>query len=284
MGADGAGRPPGRGNPGRPGTGWPGRLETGCIGRPCPPGRCGNFDCGPPGRWPVIGRGGAGGFTRAPGGSGFQFGLGGVFTVVPGRTAVPGFKFACEGAPAVRPAPGGTGDLWGAPGGGITGRAEGATGAAGTRSGGLAGGAGGAAAGLAATGGAGVGFGGITAGGGAAGATTGGLASTGGAFGTTTGTSGIETTGTAATGIAATGAGGGITGTGGAGGGGATVTVFVRDARNAASFATLSEAAFSSAAASALARSRKCFRTFSAAATSMELECVFFSVTPASGK
>jgi hypothetical protein len=58
----------------------------------------------------------------------------------------------------------------------------------------------------------------------------------------------------------------------------------MRAALAAASFATLSEAAFSSAAISSSASWRKCSRTFTAAATSIELECVFFSVTPASGK
>ena len=71
--------------------------------------------------------------------------------------------------------------------------------------------------------------------------------------------------------------------TGGAGGG-ASATGFMRAALAAASFATLSEAAFSSSAASASATARKCSRTFTAAETSIELECVFFSVTPASGK
>jgi hypothetical protein len=39
-----------------------------------------------------------------------------------------------------------------------------------------------------------------------------------------------------------------------------------------------------SAASSAAARSRKCLRTRSAWTRSIELECVFFSVTPASGR
>jgi hypothetical protein len=39
-----------------------------------------------------------------------------------------------------------------------------------------------------------------------------------------------------------------------------------------------------SAASSAAARSRKCLRTRSACTRSIELECVFFSVTPASGR
>jgi predicted DNA-binding ribbon-helix-helix protein len=52
----------------------------------------------------------------------------------------------------------------------------------------------------------------------------------------------------------------------------------------AASFAALSATALASAAASASAICRKCSLTFSAADTSIELECVFFSVTPASGK
>jgi hypothetical protein len=58
----------------------------------------------------------------------------------------------------------------------------------------------------------------------------------------------------------------------------------MRAALAAASFAAFSAADFSSAATSASAASRKCLRTISAAETSIELECVFFSVTPASGK
>jgi hypothetical protein len=45
--------------------------------------------------------------------------------------------------------------------------------------------------------------------------------------------------------------------------------------------ATLASA---SAAASAAARPRKCFRANSACSKSIELECVFFSVTPISGR
>jgi hypothetical protein len=52
----------------------------------------------------------------------------------------------------------------------------------------------------------------------------------------------------------------------------------------AASLAAFSDCAFDSAAASSSASLRKWARTFSAAATSIELEWVFFSVTPASGK
>jgi hypothetical protein len=58
----------------------------------------------------------------------------------------------------------------------------------------------------------------------------------------------------------------------------------MRAAFAAASFATLSAMALASAAASASAICRKCSLTFTAADTSIELECVFFSVTPASGK
>jgi hypothetical protein len=58
----------------------------------------------------------------------------------------------------------------------------------------------------------------------------------------------------------------------------------MRAALAAASFAALSAIAFCSACTSASASARKCSRTFTAASTSIELECVFFSVTPASGK
>src|SRR5712692_7548297 len=78
-GSAGAGRPPGRGPPGRPGIGCPGRAGTCCPGRPGAPGRDGNLDCETPGRALAVGRTGAGGFTRAPGGKGFQFGLGADF-------------------------------------------------------------------------------------------------------------------------------------------------------------------------------------------------------------
>jgi hypothetical protein len=56
---------------------------------------------------------------------------------------------------------------------------------------------------------------------------------------------------------------------------------FKTTGRKAASLAALAAA---SAAASASASPRKCFRTLSATSLSIELECVFFSVTPASGK
>jgi hypothetical protein len=58
----------------------------------------------------------------------------------------------------------------------------------------------------------------------------------------------------------------------------------MRAAFAAASFAALSAMAAFSAAASASANCWKCFFTFSAAVTSIELECVFFSVTPISGR
>jgi hypothetical protein len=58
----------------------------------------------------------------------------------------------------------------------------------------------------------------------------------------------------------------------------------MRAAFAAASFAALSATAFCSAAASSSASARKWARTLTAASTSIELECVFFSVTPASGK
>jgi hypothetical protein len=58
----------------------------------------------------------------------------------------------------------------------------------------------------------------------------------------------------------------------------------MRAAFAAASLAALSAIAWASAAASASATFRKCSFTFTAAERSIELECVFFSVTPASGK
>jgi hypothetical protein len=54
----------------------------------------------------------------------------------------------------------------------------------------------------------------------------------------------------------------------------------IRAAFAAASFASLSALAFASAAASASATPWRCLRTFSATSAGMELECVFFSVTP----
>jgi hypothetical protein len=62
---------------------------------------------------------------------------------------------------------------------------------------------------------------------------------------------------------------------------GGTAAGFRTTGRNAASFAAFAAA---SAANSASATSRKCFRTLSATSFSTELECVFFSVTPAWGK
>jgi hypothetical protein len=245
--------------------GWPGRPVTGCPGRPGAPGRCGNLDGGPPGLWLVEGRGGAGGFTRAPGGSGFQLGFGGALTGATGR-AVADFAPACAaGEVGCRGAPCGfnPAGAWGAAGLDIAG------GEAGGRASGLGVASGGATcAGLEITGGMDAGFAGTAAG-------AAGFISTGAGVG------GATATGSTATGADCT----GTTGACGAGGAGATTPAgFIRAARAAASLAALSDAAFSSAATSASAMSRKCLRTTSAAATSIELECVFFSVTPASGK
>ena len=54
----------------------------------------------------------------------------------------------------------------------------------------------------------------------------------------------------------------------------------IRAALAAASFASFSALAVASAAASASATPCRCSRTFSATSTGIELECVFFSVTP----
>jgi hypothetical protein len=59
----------------------------------------------------------------------------------------------------------------------------------------------------------------------------------------------------------------------------------MRAALAAASFAALSETGFFLGSRFGFGQfARKCSRTFTAASTSIELECVFFSVTPASGK
>lgn len=236
-------------------------MGTGCPGRPGAPGLAGNLDCGAPGR-AAGGRTGAGGFTRAPGGNGFQLGFGAeAFVGATGwRTCAPGLAEAAGltpagGAEGTVLAPAGVGFAatgWGVAAGRTIGFAGGAT-------------VGADAAGRAGAGGAaGAGF------------------STG-AGGTTAGATGFATTGGGATtgGAAATGAGGAAT----AGGcGEATEGGFKRAALAAASFAAFSATAFCSAATSASAISRKCLRTLTAASTSIELECVFFSVTPASGK
>ena len=75
---------------------------------------------------------------------------------------------------------------------------------------------------------------------------------------------------TATLGAAATGAG--------------AATGRIRAAFAAASFASFSALAEASAAASASACPKMFFRTFSATSTGIELECVFFSVTPYPGK
>jgi hypothetical protein len=113
----------------------------------------------------------------------------------------------------------------------------------------------GARAGTVATGPDGTGCGGL---GGTlvAGATAGG--------GTRAGAAGFGTTGAAAAGAAVTGAAAGL----------------MRAAFAAASFASFSVLAAASAAASASAIPWRCLRTLSATSTVMELECVFFSVTP----
>jgi len=100
---------------------------------------------------------------------------------------------------------------------------------------------------------------------GAAGFTTGGTV-TGGATGAAAGAAGFATTlGAAATGV------------GGAAG-------RIRAALAAASFATASAFASASALASASACPKRFLRTFSATSSGIELECVFFSVTPYPGK
>jgi hypothetical protein len=68
-----------------------------------------------------------------------------------------------------------------------------------------------------------------------------------------------------------------------AGGAGATAGR-MRAALAAASFASFSALAAASAFASASACPRMFLRTFSATSTGIELECVFFSVTPYPGK
>ena len=96
-----------------------------------------------------------------------------------------------------------------------------------------------------------------------------------------TGAAGLAAAGAAvpATGAAAGATGFGGTAAGAAATGGATAGR-IRAAFAAASFASFSDLAFASAAASASATPWRCLRTFSATSAGMELECVFFSVTP----
>jgi hypothetical protein len=79
---------------------------------------------------------------------------------------------------------------------------------------------------------------------------------------------------------AAGGAAGFATGAAGAAGATGALATFGAGFFAAVVFATFS----ASAASSAADKSRKCLRTRSACTRSIELECVFFSVTPASGR
>jgi hypothetical protein len=97
---------------------------------------------------------------------------------------------------------------------------------------------------------------------------TGAATGAGVALGTTVGAGGF--TATLALGAAATGAGG--------------AAGRIRAALAAASFAAASTFAAVSAAASASACPKRFLRTFSATSSGIELECVFFSVTPYPGK
>jgi hypothetical protein len=85
----------------------------------------------------------------------------------------------------------------------------------------------------------------------------------------------VTATGLGAAGVGAAGAGA----AGGTAAAGATAGLILA-ALAAASFASLSALALASASASASATPRRCARTFSATSTGIELECVFFSVTP----
>jgi len=113
---------------------------------------------------------------------------------------------------------------------------------------------------------------------GAAGAAAGGTGRAGGAAGTATG---------AAVLLGATVDGGGFTATvalGAAATGAAGAAGRIRAALAAASLAAASAFAAVSAAASASACPKSFLRTFSATSSGIELECVFFSVTPYPGK
>jgi len=150
------------------------------------------------------------------------------------------------------------------------GRVAGAAGRIGVGAGALAGGAG-FAAGAVATGVAVAAGAAVVAGGGA----TAGAAGVGAA----TGAAGLAVVGA----VVAT---GGVGATGATGFGGATAGAEgaaagrIRAALAAASLASFSALAFPSAAASSSATPWICLRTFSATSAGMELECVFFSVTP----
>jgi hypothetical protein len=105
-----------------------------------------------------------------------------------------------------------------------------------------------------------------------------------GATGACIGTAGL-TTGAVGDAIgAATGAAGFAATPGAAATGGGGVTGRIRAALAAASFASFSALAAASALASASAWPKMFLRTFSATSSGMELECVFFSVTPYPGK
>jgi hypothetical protein len=117
---------------------------------------------------------------------------------------------------------------------------------------------------------------GFAAGGAVAGTAAGALGATGAAAGAVaTGAAGFPI---GVTGVTVLVAGTTLTAGGAAGAAGLILAAFA-----AASFASFSALAVASACASASACPRRFLRTFSATSTGIELECVFFSVTPYPG-
>ena len=104
-----------------------------------------------------------------------------------------------------------------------------------------------------------------------------------GGFGTTGAATGAVTTGAVGFAIGVTGATGFAAGATLAAGGAAGAAGLILAAFAAASFASLSALTAASAWASASACPSRFLRTFSATSTGIELECVFFSVTPYPG-
>ena len=259
--------------------------DRGVNVRPCP-GCCGRIGC--PGRGPgrdsldASGRG-----PRLPVGIGPRFPDGNgrdgapVLAGAPGGRPVaePGAEAAGRIAEGCAP-PGAVGRI------GVVGR-MGATGRAPA-------GAGGAPAGASGRIGVGAGVAGVVVAGaivtGAAGFAAGGAATAGSAGAGTLGAAGAAAAGASGTTVFAAGTAGtagatGFTATGATltGGGAATAAGLVRAAFAAASFASFSALAAASAFASSSAAPRIFLRTFTATSSGIELECVFFSVTPYPG-
>lgn len=253
----------------------PGPPDLGVYGRPCPPGCIGRIGCpgrGPPVRCPLpdvvpgtgprfpVGNGRAAALGRAPGAPGAAA-AGRTEDCAPAGTAGRSAAAPVVGCPPV------AGGRIGVGAGGLVDGVAGATGFA----------AGGATACVIA----GVGVGAFGTTGATAGATDAGAAGGAGATGLAAGGAAGDTVGATCTALGSA----GFAATLDAAATGATGAVGrILAALVAASFASLSALAAASAAASVSAWPKIFLRTFSATSSGIELECVFFSVTPYPGK